>query len=336
MKTIKIKFVDFWPFFLPEKNCIYNILKDHYIVELSEEPDYVICSCFGDYYNYCQYPQVRIFYSGENYIPDFNFADYAISLYPIEYGDRHFTWPLFNSRRLSGIDRNYPSDILTQKPYFANFISSHESEHGLRGDFFRKLCEYKRVESPGTYLNNMEDAVTVAMTDGSKLAFQKKCKFTLCFESTKHEGFVTEKIADAFYADTIPIYFGSRFVKEIFNPEAFIDISDFNSFDDAINRIVELDNDDDAFLHMLRQPIFNDPDFAKKKQRDFEQFLLNIFDQPLEAAYRRSRVFLPKEYEDYVRASGSVYRKYKDGSIYDGLGKKQLLSLLKKQIFKRN
>ena len=73
--------------------------------------------------------------------------------------------------------------------------------------------------------------------DGSKTELQRKCKFTLCFESTCHYGFVTEKIMDAFYADTIPVYYGSPTVTDIFNRDAFINCGDYPSFDAAIERI---------------------------------------------------------------------------------------------------
>ena len=100
-------------------------------------------------------------------------------------------------------NRETAEALLKQKEYFANFIAGHESEFNIRGDFFKKLCGYKRVESPGSYLNNMPDGKVVSFENESKVDFQRKCKFTLCFESTNHYGFVTEKIMDAFYADTV-------------------------------------------------------------------------------------------------------------------------------------
>ena len=53
------------------------------------------------------------------------------------------------------------------------------------------------MESPGSYLNTMPDGKVVSFENESKVDFQRKCKFTLCFESTNHYGFVTEKIMDA-------------------------------------------------------------------------------------------------------------------------------------------
>ena len=307
MKTVKINYAGQAPWFNKKQNLVYDVLKNHgYDVQITDEPDYVVCGFWNnDPYSYCKVPQIRIMYSGENYIPDFNLIDYAISPYPIQFGDRHFqlpacVWPRDHWVSLKTKDRNYPMDILKEKTLFANFISSHESEFNIRGDFFKKLCEYKRVESPGSYLNNMPEGRTVDWLDGSKTELQRKCKFTLCFESTLHYGFVTEKLMDAFYADTIPIYYGSQTAAEIFNKDAFINAADYKSFDEVIEKIKELDQDDEKYLAMLRQPILVDPTYPDRLEEELGKFICHIVDQPVEKAYRRSRVYFPKVCNDYL------------------------------------
>ena len=305
MKTVKINFVGFWPGFDPENFFLTGILRKHYRVEITEDADYVICSGFN-FYEYLGSEQVRIFFSGENYIPDFNFVDYAITVYPIEFLDRHFSFPglVLNSfdflKETAALDRNYRKSILDGKPYFMNMIASHESEHGLRGEIVRRLSQYRRVEAAGTYLNNMPDGKAVSMSDGSKTMLQKKCKFTFCGESIAHEGFVTEKIFDAFRADTIPIYYGSSTVSSIINKDAYIDIRDYDSLDQVVERIIELDSDDEKYLQMLRQPIFANADYVERIITELEKFICHIFDQPAEKAYRRSRSYMPIKYEEEI------------------------------------
>ena len=308
MKTIKLNYAGVGEGFNKTQNLIYDVLKNNgYDVQISDDPDYVVCDfCDEKYYTYCNYPQVRIMYSGENYIPDFNLIDYAISPYPIQFGDRHFqlpacVWPRDHWTELARKNRGgVTAEDVRKKTKFANFIASHESEGNIRGDFFKKLNQYKRVESAGTYLNNMPNGSTVDWLDGSKAELQKSCKFTLCFESTNHYGFVTEKIMDAFYSDTIPVYYGSSTVTEIFNKDAFINCADYPSFDAVIERIKELDQDDEKYLQMLRQPILVDPDYPERLERELGEYICSIFDQPLEQAYRRSRVYLPKRCNDYL------------------------------------
>lgn len=307
MKTIKLNYACISENYNKEQNLIYDLLKiNGFDVEISEDPDYLVCDVsYENPYEYCGKAPVRIMYSGENYIPDFNLIDYAISPYPITFGDRHFylppcVWPRSHWTQLANKDRNYSADILKEKTLFANFISSHESEFNIRGDFFKELCKYKRVESPGTYLNNMPNGETVSWLDDSKANLQKKCKFTLCFESTLHYGFVTEKLMDAFYTDTIPVYYGSPTAAEIFNKDAFINVADYPSFEAAIAKIIELDQDDEKYMAMLRQPILVDPEYPDKLEEELGAFVRHIFDQPLDKAYRRSRVYSPKNCDDLL------------------------------------
>lgn len=307
MKTIKVKFLGKWASHSLEDNeIVYWLRKNGYQVEASEEPDYIICDVYEHpNYEYCRYPQVRILDTGENFAPDFNVVDYAISRYPISYQDRNFYLPGCANpgahwRALAEKDRTYSLDFVRQKEYFGNFIFGHESENGLRGGFFKKLCQYKRVESPGTYLNNMPDGKSVSWYNESKTDFQRRCKFTLCFESMSQYGFITEKITDAFYADTIPIYYGCPNVTDIFNKDAFINCMDYDSFDGVLEKIRELDEDDEKYLQMLRQPILVNPDYPRQLEEDLEKYICHIFEQPLEQAYRRSRVYYPKWHDEFL------------------------------------
>lgn len=311
MKTIKVKFVGHSLGFQPEWSFIFQILQKHYDVQISEDAEYIICDSFGSVdnaqppYSYCKYSQVRILENGENYIPDFNLVDYAVSRCPISIQDRSFYLPGCIGEKNRWMElpqkkRDYTLEDVRQKKFFANFIASHESEYHIRGDFFKKLCEYKRVESPGSYLNNMPDGKCVQWNNSSKTDFQRKSKFTLCFESTSQYGFITEKLTDAFYSDTVPVYYGSSTVTDVFNKNAFINCSDYPSFDAVIEKIKELDQDDDKYLEMLRQPILVDKELPQKIWDDLEKFVCHIFDQPLEAAYRRPRVYMPQTHNDFL------------------------------------
>lgn len=318
MKTVKIKFVGKWKGITPEENLICFWLKKlGYDVRLTDDPDYIICDVLdSDYYGYCKYPQVRIFESGENMAPDFNLVDYAICRYPIQFGDRNFYLPGCTNPgaywyALAEKDRNYPKEFLQDKIYFANLITSHDSEYNHRSIFFEKLNAYKRVECPGTFLNNMPNGETVNWKDDSKANFQRRSKFTVCFESTSHYGFITEKITDAFFSDTIPVYYGSPNITEFFNPEAFINVSDYESFDAVVERIKELDQDDEKYLQMLRQPILKDPTLPERIDEEMGKFIQHIFEQPLEQAYRRCRVYYPRYHDDYLARAIEPTKGYK-------------------------
>lgn len=315
-KPVKLNYVGFWPGFDPSTFLITQFIEKNYDVQISQEPDFILCSCLDDHPNYLDHPQPRIMYSGENYIPDLNLVDYAISPYPVSLLDRCFRFPhgLLNAEKAMHCYRRtkgeivFDRDFLKSKTSFANFCASHDSEGNLRGDFFKQLCQYKTVDSIGSFLNNT--GAKVKFNDGTKAAYQRKCKFSLCFESTSHGGFSTEKIVDAFYSDTIPVYYGDPYIGELFNKKAFINVADFDSFDDAIARIIELDNDDEAYLEMLNQPVFTDPEYYPTLLRECEAFICHIFDQQPEKAYRRSRVYAALHSEQYLKNASKAYRAY--------------------------
>lgn len=321
-KKIKIKFVGFQSekinYVELNQTWLYKTLEKYYDIEISDNPDYIICSCFN-LYEYCQYPQVRIMFSGENYVPDFNVIDYAISSYPISFLDRNFYLPQslfgYNGERseLESRERNYTKEFLETKTRFANFIASYDSEYNMRGDFFKKLSERKKVDSAGMWLNNTGEFVS--FRDNSKTDFQRQCKFSLCFESTSNGGFNTEKIMDAFFADTIPVYYGDPNITDVFNPKAFINVADFATFEEAIDRILEIDADDEKYLEMMNQPIFNEKNYITKTYAEAEKFLVHIFEQPIEKAYRRSRIFWPKKHESFFIASMPWYQNFYQSKI---------------------
>ncbi len=307
--------------FDPYNNPILDILKKHYDVEVCENPDFIICGVLypGGYWSngvfnkyVLDYPCVRVMIEGENYVPDYNLVDYSISPYPINYFDRNFYLPCGVEALTTGIsylpelqskNRDYPDSFLKEKKYFASFIESHDSEKNERSTFFNKLNARKRVESAGSYLNNMENDYKVNWIDGSKIEFQRKCKFSICIEPLKHDGWIAERIVDGFFTDTIPIYYGSSNIADIFNPKAFINLNDYPDFDSAIDRILEIESNDELYLEMLRQPIFNNPKYPEELMKNMEEYLCHIFDQEPQQAYRRARIYSPQKHEEFMQRS---------------------------------
>ena len=52
---------------------------------------------------------------------------------------------------------------------------------------------------------------------------------------------------------------------------------------------------------MLREPIFVEDNYVEKEMQKLESFLLNIFEQPLEKAYRRPRAYRGYALEQHLR-----------------------------------
>ena len=303
-KEIKIKFTGFWPGFNDRENFFTKVLDKHYNVVISDSPDYIFCSVVWPSYEECKYDGVRIHFNGENYTPDFNIHDYGISYNDLSLGDRHLQYPLYlvSEKHLLLIPKKHldvKDNILQDKPYFCNFIYGVSREY--REKAFEIFNKYKQVMSPGTGKNNMPDHPLVKTHD-EKLHFLNKCKFTIAFDSTSLAGFATEKILHAFAGKTIPIYFGDPHIGKHFNKKAFIDVADYNfNLEKVLERIIEIDQNDELYLSILREPVFNDKNYLLDKAQDFENFLLNIFDQDLDKSFRRSRVTEPKQHNDRLR-----------------------------------
>lgn len=282
-KTIKIKFVDFniGMKFTKESNDFVDALSKRYNVVQCDDPDYVFYSVFGA--EHLKYDCVRIFYTGECYTPDFNECDYAIGFDRLQFGDRYLRVPLYRLLKYKEsyaelFDRkHFTMEDVRKKKKFCNFVYSNCFTKSVRAEFFDKLNAYKRVESGGRYKNNVGGAVA------DKRAFQEETKFTIAFENTVYDGYCTEKLIEALAAGTVPIYYGDPRVAEDFNPDSFINVTDFATLDDVVERVIQIDNNDELYLRMLNAAtVLNPTDLS-----DFEQFLFHIFDQDLSQAKRR-------------------------------------------------
>lgn len=326
MEKKKINFVGFWSNFDKEHNIFTNILREAFEVEVSETPDYVFASPLCAPFEYLKYDCVRILFTGEPLVPDFNVFDYAIGFDYLSFPDeitqtRYYRYPLcfYNYERIkqatSGMSYDTAKTILNQKKYFCNFMYGHQSANGERELLFQLINKYKRVESAGSFLNNMPEGMVIPYSD-KKLEFQKLCKFSIACESISYPGFVTEKLMDPFLSASVPIYYGNSLVDKEFNPRAFINLHDYDSFEAGVERVIQIDQDDSLYLQMLMEPKIITSDYIDNLFIGLRSFLLSIFSQNPDCAYRRLRHYIQKSHEQYMNeyrlfSKSLVYRVYR-------------------------
>ncbi len=254
MKDIlKVNYTDFWPTFDMKDNFFHHLLSKKYELVISDEPDLLIYSLFGKEdlggKGHMHYKCKKLFYSGENWGPDFSQCDYAFT------GDilpdpRHYRLPYFvicypPERYVKPeID---PEAVLASKHKFCNFMVSNPVGK-VRNRFFERLSKYKHIDSGGKYRNNVGGRVE------NKANFIKDHKFSLAFENSSYPGYSTEKIVEAFFANSLPIYWGNPLIHEDFNPDAFLNYHAFPSEKQFIEYIKEVDNNDELYLQHLRAP----------------------------------------------------------------------------------
>jgi len=330
MKKIKIKICDYDPsvdvsfgkFFL-------KYLQGHFDVELSDDPDYVFFYERSE--EYLKYPKaIRIFFTGENVHPDWNICDYAISFDRIDFGDRHFRLPLYMVATLyDKTDIAEAGDLtfekvapmtkeeLANKSDFCSFVYSNYLADPRRKELLDVISSYKKVDSGGKYMNNVGGPVE------RKLLFERQHKFSIAFENSSRAGYLTEKLPSALAARTLPIYFGDPDVGLEFNTKRFINVHEYPSFEAVLERVKEVDNDDDLYLKITNEPVLA-PGFHYTDTLDaFGKFLRHIFEQPFDTAHRcninavhaalleqRDKAFFSaRQREDFLRKLTSPFGK---------------------------
>ena len=78
----------------------------------------------------------------------------------------------------------------------------------------------------------------------------------ICFENESEPFYITEKLANAWLAGCIPIYWGMKDIEYVINKKAFIHIKDEKDFPAALERIKELDTNPEMYEKMRREPFF--------------------------------------------------------------------------------
>lgn len=303
---VRIAFVDFWPGCDQQNHIITKALKQKYEVKFvhPQEADYVFFSVFGDEHWSLPDETVKIFYTGENLCPDFNICDYAIGFEWMDFGDRYYRLPNYYATEffLPKVEQMLQKHHLSaDKDYvgrkFCSFVVSNPAGSPIRREAFERISTYKKVDSGGRWLNNIGGPVE------DKLAFDSEHKFSIVCENSSHRGYTTEKIVEAFAAQTIPIYWGDPEVTRVYNPKAFINIQEYANWDDLIAEVKKIDENKDLYIRMLKEPAIKDGSFTYQEQFDgMAAFLAHIIEQPHSEAYRYNREFWGKRYVERERA----------------------------------
>jgi len=260
MKRITIGFCDFWNGFDRDNFILVKALRENYEVEILNNPseaDYVFFSVFGDEHWFLPDRCIKIFYTGENICPDFNACDYAVGFEWLDFGDRYLRLPNYLAtpffRKSALLMEEKHLIEVSHKEKFCSFVVSQESGNPSRFDIYCALSEYKPVSSGGRWKNNIGGPVS------DKMEFQSLHKFAIAGENASHSGYTTEKLVEAFAAGCVPIYWGDPEVTRVFNPKAFVNAHDYASLKSLVEEVKRIDNNDDAYAEMLKQPALLHP-----------------------------------------------------------------------------
>ena len=234
---------------LCELNSYIPIIKNNHY-ELFEDPGIISNKCisvWGKQYYYIT-PDIKSFW-----VPFIVFCDYDLN----------------NIRKYNNLD---------EKILICCFICSNPTQK-IRNNLFeelKKLDNNNNIRSFGSVLNTENNIILDKKID--LVDFYKQFKFVMAIENSYHEGYITEKIMLPFMAGSIPIYYGSNKIKELFNDKSFFYVNDYLHkgwlLEDIALEIYNLANDDNeltGWKKYLKEPIFNNniiPDILKIKDEN--------------------------------------------------------------------
>ena len=290
MKKIRIDFCDLGINHSKTNHFLTRLLSERFDLDICDQPDFLVYSCFG--HEHRLHSGVRIFFSGESVMPDYRECDYSIGSVKLDHA-RHLQLPFYFSygQPEEIIKKNDdPEKILASKNKFCSIVITvyNRRKNGYRIDFFNKLSRYKQVDSGGRSFNNIGGPVQGGSR--GKIEFLRQYKFNIAFENRMLPGYTTEKIFEPMIARCLSIYRGNSLIAEEFNPRSFLNFDDFPNEEALIEKIIELDRDDQKYLEYLRQPYFHgdQPNLYFSRER-LLIFFEKIFTTPITPVAQASR-----------------------------------------------
>jgi len=298
MKKIKISFSDFWNGYDSNSN-FWTILLDKLGISyeiVDNHSDLLISSCFG--FNWTRLTATKkIFWTGENWyrmdskIPNIgnstiieNF-DFVLSFDYNNYPN-HYRLPLYlidlmerNIQDLNSLFRKKSKDELYvefKDRKFCTFVQGNGNCE-FRNSYYHYLNEkISKVDSFGQLFNNTGEIVN---RDG-KIQKTKSYKFALSFENSEYDGYVSEKIIDAFASDIIPIYWGGNKIGNEFNNKSFINVHELG-VEGSLAKINQVMNDFELYWEMYNSKIISDEQEPLNErihnfEEKFKNFITNL------------------------------------------------------------
>lgn len=150
----------------------------------------------------------------------------------------------------------YINNIKFEKNKFASLISTWGGINNLRKSIYNSVSKIDRVCCPSAFMHN-DDSLKNDFKD-NKLEYLKQFKFNICSENCIEDGYVTEKLFDAFNAGCIPIWNGDRNLEgDVVNKNAVLYWDENSDNKPLLKEIELLHKDDELYNKFISQPRFN-------------------------------------------------------------------------------
>jgi hypothetical protein len=228
-KKVRIKFARFSAGAGSQEliDLILPDLRPYFEFEISDAPQVFLYGPYGGDIPKGRF--IKVFVGCENVRPIMSECDWAFGVEHDEYVGhprymRLARWG--DDKPLLQQDKDW-SEVLRRKTRFCAFI--YATKVLYREAFFRALSRYKKIDSPGTSMNNMPsiDPVPGRQDWNAKIEFLRDYKFVVAFENASRPGYNTEKLTHAIEADCVPIYWGDPEIGRSFNVRRFTNAHDY-------------------------------------------------------------------------------------------------------------
>jgi len=284
-------FVDFWGAYNPASDAIgQKILSGFDLADSPAAANLVVHSFFGE--AHAATPRSRLSFSAEPVIPERTPAHWTI-----DWRHRsqlsHFRLPAWAASIMA-----YPelADAVQDGPppgerRFCNFIYKNP-RCDERNAFFEMLHRRRPVDALGRVFHNTDHPNLADRGFANKRSIQREYRFTIAFENSEHIGYTTEKLVDAWLADTVPIYWGNPAVGIDFAPGSFLSLYEAGSLTKLVEQVLEMEHDPDLYETYRRANPFRSG-AAATELADYvsgmEQFVQQVADDVRISPTRRRR-----------------------------------------------
>ena len=292
---LRVDFTDFWGELNKADNFFTRLLSKRFRVEICDRPDLLIYSDKG--HTHKIYTCRKLFWTGESLRPNFSQCDYALTQFFIDdpRNERLPIYVVFAQGDPSVLFRD-PAEgprLARERQKFCAFLARNGNPRRTRRrlDMFRQLSAYRAVDGGGTVLNNIGGPIPLGTE--AKLAFLSAYRFNLCFENRSFSGYTTEKLPEAYRAGCVPLYWGNPLVERDFNPRAFLSLHQFSSDAAFVEKVTELDHNEEARAAMLAEPLMPDnrPNEFFRMERYLDFFERVVSDRSVPVSRRTFRLF---------------------------------------------
>ncbi|MEI0699805.1 glycosyltransferase family 10 [Brachyspira intermedia] len=215
--------------------------------------------------------QIKIFYTGEANTRYKEYDDNCLELCDLCIGfnhidnEKYIRFPLWIIYYFDIVNLN-KDDILQkvndinnakfEKTKFASLVSTWGGINNLRKKIYNAVSKIDNISCPSSFLHN-DDSLKNQFND-DKYEYLKQFKFNICSENCIEDGYVTEKLFDAFNAGCIPIWNGDKNLEyDVINKNAVLYWQENSKNEDILKEIKLLHKNDDLYNKFVSQPRFN-------------------------------------------------------------------------------